>query len=192
MQPFAQSTVSRIPPAQRAPSAIPPAASRCALLLLDTVPHIMRAFRAFVSQGNPPFMTVPQFRTLLFVEAHAGASLSDTAEFLGLALPSASKQIDQLVKRGLVVRRHDLGDRRRVMLRITADGNALLKGAQEIVRGQLAATLAAFDGAELSVLERALELLQTSFPPAHGDESRKHSTLPAPRELSRKAVEDSK
>jgi DNA-binding MarR family transcriptional regulator len=134
-----------------------------------------------VEQKQTSFMTVPQFRALLFVESHAGASLSDTAEFLGLALPSASKQIEQLVRRGLVARRHNHGDRRRVTLRLTADGNALLKDAQGIVRQHLAAKLAAFDGNELSVLERALGLLQTTFPPLGEDSHKKAPQEPSGR-----------
>jgi DNA-binding MarR family transcriptional regulator len=129
----------------------------------------MGALRTIMARPDISPFTVPQFRSLLYVHRHVGASLSETADFLGLTLPSASKLVDQLVKRGLLVRQHDPADRRRMTLRLTATGDALLKGAQATVRRQLATMLAAFSDAELAVLERALTLLHLSFPPPLGD-----------------------
>src|SRR4051812_42433994 len=94
-------------------------AEACAALLLETTPRVMRAVRMAIAELEAPALTIPQFRALHFIEMHAGASLSATAEFLGLTLPSTSKLVDQLVRRGMLVRDDDLEDRRRMMLRIT-------------------------------------------------------------------------
>ena len=109
-------------------------------------------------------LTVPQFRTLHFVSAHAGANLSATAEFLGLTLPSTSKLVDQLVRQGILMRGDDATDRRRMILRLTPKGDALLKYARSAVEDHLARTLSGFDGNELAVLNKVLTLLQESFP----------------------------
>ena len=138
-------------------------ADGCAGLLLEIVPLIMRAVRSIhIEQAID--LTVGQFRTLLFVQRHKGASLSEASEFLGLTLPSASKLVDQLVKRGFLDRENDPEDRRRMVLRLTARGNALLKDAHTAVRAQLAEVLKGLSGAELDTLHDTLVLLQRSFP----------------------------
>jgi len=138
-------------------------ADGCAGLLLEIVPLIMRAVRTIHSEQALD-LTVPQFRALLFVQRHRGASLSETSEFLGLTLPSSSKLVDQLVKRRFLDRESDPVDRRRMVLRLTARGNALLKNAHAAVRAKLADILKGLSPAELATLHDTLGLLQRSFP----------------------------
>ena len=87
----------------------------------------MRAVRMAIAALEAPALTIPQFRALHFVQDHTGASLSATAEFLGLTLPSTSKLIDQLVKRQMLARDDASDDRRRMTLRLTPKGDALLQ-----------------------------------------------------------------
>ena len=138
-------------------------ADGCAGLLLEIMPLIMRAVRSIhIEQAIG--LTVPQFRALLFVQRHKGTSLSEASEFLGLTLPSASKLVDQLVKRRFLDRENDPEDRRRMVLRLTTRGNALLKDAHTAVRARLAEVLQGLSGAELATLHDTLGLLQRSFP----------------------------
>jgi len=150
---------------------ISPAAEACATLLLETVPRIMRALRQAITTLTPQTLTIPQFRTLHFVQTHTGAGLSATAEFLGLTLPSTSKLVDHMVRSGYLARDDNAADRRRMTLRLTPRGDALLKGAQASVRLHLAGTLNRFGQAELGALHKALGLLQESFPSPPGAEA---------------------
>jgi len=137
-------------------------------MLLETAPRVMRAVRMAIAALESPALTIPQFRTLHFVQDHAGASLSETAEFLGLTLPSTSKLVDQLVRRGMLMRDDASDDRRRIHLRITDKGDALLKSAQASVRKHLAGMLNRLGAAELVALHATLGLLQESFPSHRG------------------------
>ena len=132
---------------------------------LETVPQITCAMSHRHRSHETPPLTVPQFRTLHFVQSQAGPSLSATADFLGLSLPSTSKLVDHLVRGGFLTRENDASDRRRMTLRITGRGDALLKGAQASVRLRLAETLNRFASADLAALQKALGLLRGSFPP---------------------------
>src|SRR6187399_3065383 len=140
------------------------AAQECAILLLEAVPRVMRALRHAMGQLDAPALTVPQFRALNFVQTHEGPNLSATAEFLGLTLPSTSKLIDQLVRRGILARDDDAKDRRRMTLRLTARGDALLKSARAVASEQFARSLDRAAPAELAALRKALGLLQESCP----------------------------
>ncbi len=139
-------------------------ADRCAGLLLDTLPPLMNAMRGMIHDTAASDLTVHQFRTLLFIQRHDGASLSNASEFLALTLPSTSKLVDQLFKRQLLEREHDSVDRRRMLLRLTERGNTLLKDAQTAVQAQLAGILNHLSSQELVTLHGTLELLQRSFP----------------------------
>jgi DNA-binding MarR family transcriptional regulator len=137
-------------------------------LLLEAAPRVMRAVRMAIASLDDPALTIPQFRTLHFVHEHADVNLSATAEFVGLTLPSTSKLVDQLVRRGMLARDDASDDRRRMNLRITDEGNALLKSAQESVKRHLAGMLGRFGSQELESLHATLELLRGSFPAQSG------------------------
>jgi DNA-binding MarR family transcriptional regulator len=160
MKPFEETIKSSSPRPQ--PAAATPEA--CAALLLETTPRVMRAVRMVIADLDAPALTIPQFRALHFVAMHSGANLSATAEFLGLTLPSTSKLVDQLVKRTMLRRDDAQDDRRRMMLRITERGDALLQTAQEAVCAHLAGLLNQLGRMELASLHNTLLLLREHFP----------------------------
>jgi len=88
----------------------------CAREILDDVPLAMRTIRTQLRKNGAIEISIPQFRTLVFINRRSGASLSDAAEHMGLTLPSMSAMIDGLVSRNLVMRRTDSQDRRRMTL----------------------------------------------------------------------------
>src|SRR5215472_3469611 len=99
-------------------------AEACAAQIMETVPLVMRTLRTEMRRRRPADLSVPQFRALAFVRRHPGASLSEVAEHLGLTLPATSTLIDHLVARELVRRAPNPDNRRRLVLTLTADGQA--------------------------------------------------------------------
>jgi DNA-binding MarR family transcriptional regulator len=136
---------------------------KCAREILDVVPLIMRAIRAEMRSQRTPDLSVPQFRTLAFLSRNAGASLSDVAEHIGLTLPSMSKMIDGLVKRGLVSRQTFPQDRRRVTLELTGQGRATWQSARLATQAHLAGRLEALSEPERAALTNALRALRPLF-----------------------------
>jgi DNA-binding MarR family transcriptional regulator len=135
----------------------------CTREILEVVPLIMRAIRAEMRSQRTPDLSVPQFRTLGFLSRHAGASLSDVAEHIGLTLPSMSKLIDGLVKRGLVNRETFPQDRRRVTLELTVQGQATWQAARQATQAHLAERLEALSEPERAALISALQALRPIF-----------------------------
>ena len=99
--------------------AIQSSPSDCAREVLDVVPLAMRMIRNQLRKHGAREMSVPHFRTLIFLNRHGGASLSEVADHLGLTLPSMSELIDGLVNCGLATRKTDPDDRRRMILTLT-------------------------------------------------------------------------
>jgi DNA-binding MarR family transcriptional regulator len=108
-------------------------------------------------------LSVPQFRTLGYLNRHAGASLSDVAEHIGLTLPSMSKLIEGLVERKLVARRVYSGDRRRVTLELSTRGRAVHQDAVSATGSFLAGRLALLSQRERAEVVRAMSLLRPLF-----------------------------
>ena len=168
MKPFEESIKPSRARGTAVPKGAPASADSCAALLLETAPRVLRAVRMAIAANEAPALTIPQFRALHFIQEHPGASLSATADFLGLTLPSTSKLIDQLVRREMLARVDASDDRRRMTLRNTAKGDTLLKSAQALVRQHLAGLLNRLGSAELAALHNTLGLLQDSFPSHRG------------------------
>lgn len=144
-------------------------APACAAALLDAVPPVMRFIRDQMRRHRGQGLSVPQFRALLFVNRHPGASLSALAGHLGLSLAAVSRLVDGLVLAGLVGRVAGAGDRRRVALSLSPRGRARYQAANAATRRQLAQELVALSGDERGRLGAALALLGGVFARGEGD-----------------------
>jgi DNA-binding MarR family transcriptional regulator len=139
----------------------PPA--ECAGHILETVPLVMRTIRNEMRSHRGSDLSVPQFRVLVYLNRHEGASLSDMAEHMGLTLPSMSKMVDGLVSRRLVSRRMDPDDRRRVTLAPTALGRTEMQAAYKATESRLAERLEMLAASERRTILKAMESLKSIF-----------------------------
>jgi DNA-binding MarR family transcriptional regulator len=135
----------------------------CADRLVNAVPLVMKAIRKEIRNNRPAYLSLPQFRVLAFVHRREGASLSDVAEHIGITLPTASKLVDGLVKKDLVLRKYSACDRRRAVLNLTAQGRAVLEASGAAIQPGVARMLATLSPEDLYVLGRAAEVIQRVF-----------------------------
>lgn len=133
--------------------------------LLEVVPQLMSAIRDHMRQHRASDLSVPEFRTLGFLDQHSGTSLISAAEHIGLSPASMCRLMDGLVTRGLVTREHkfDAVDRRYVTLELTAHGRAILKSARATTQAYLAEVLVALSPAERATVVQAMRLLSPLF-----------------------------
>ena len=97
-------------------------------------------------------LTLSQLKTLSLLSElppSSPLSLKEVAERLGISLPAASRAVDPLVRRGLVVRREDEEDRRIKRVSTTAEGDAL---TQRLMAARVSALEVLISG--FSVTER--------------------------------------
>jgi len=137
----------------------------CAQEILEVVPVVMRTIRAELRRHRTADLSVPQFRTLAFIDRCADASLSDVAEHIGLTLPSMSKIVDGLVARKLVTRQTHATDRRRMMLALTLRGQTALQTSRAATRACLVEDLAGLTERQRETIAQALEILRPVFTP---------------------------
>lgn len=140
-------------------------AHECARQIFEVTPTVIQAIRFEMRSLKLTDLTVPQFRTLHFINNHPGASLSDAAEFIGLTLSSMSILVNGLVERGLVQREPGLADRRRVHLSLTDAGAVMLRNVRTGTQDRLAALVGDLSEEQQSTVVQAMELLRPIFLP---------------------------
>jgi MarR family transcriptional regulator for hemolysin len=135
----------------------------CAHELMDIAPQIMQSIRVEMRRGRSSDISIPQFRTLRFIQSYPDSSLSNLAEHLGLTLPSVSKLVDGLVKQKLVVRQESTTDRRRLKLLLTQTGSSIVDSARASGQSSLAKKMNRLSDGELQTICQAMKLLRPIF-----------------------------
>jgi len=102
-------------------------------------------------------LTVPQFRVLGLL-AEGSSAASGLADRLAVRRPSITALVDGLVARGLVDRRQEDSDRRRVELRLTKDGERILAAADRAVDEYLVSIAGFLPAKDEAMALRSLEL----------------------------------
>jgi DNA-binding MarR family transcriptional regulator len=135
----------------------------CAHEVLDAVPTVMRLIRNHLRRYGTKEMSVPQFRTLNFLYRKEGVSLSEVADHIGLTLPTMSMLVDGLVAKGLLDRREDLQDRRRMTLTLTEPGRARLESARRDTVAYLEERLRQLSASDRATITTAMRMLRELF-----------------------------
>ena len=135
----------------------------CAQELMDTSPQIMQLIRVEMRRGRGSDISVPQFRSLTFIQRNPDSSLSNLAEHLGLTLPSVSKLVDGLVKQKLVIRQESEVDRRRLTLVLTQTGASIVNSSRAGAQANLVQKLSCLSEEELGTISKAMQLLRPVF-----------------------------
>src|SRR5690349_17739063 len=79
-----------------------------------------------------PDLSIRQVKALHVIGLCRDLTVGALGERLGIKLPSASIQADNLVQAGLLERQEDPDDRRRVRLNLTARGREVMESRSEI------------------------------------------------------------
>ena len=118
----------------------------------DADPQVVAAARAaakLARQVTIPLgevgLSLPQYRVLAFLD-EGEAAPSDLAGRLSVSRPSITALMDGLITRGLVERRPDADDGRRVHHHLTDDGSDILQQADKAVGDRLVAATKALGG----------------------------------------------
>lgn len=125
---------------------------------------VMRFIRADMRiRGTYEELTVPQFRTLAFLDRNPGASLSELAEHLGVTRATASANTERLVQRQFVDRCDHPEERRRVVLKLTDAGLEHLQSNRAQTRKYITDLLGSLTDEQIVQIDESLTLLKQVF-----------------------------
>jgi DNA-binding MarR family transcriptional regulator len=133
------------------------ATGEAARSLLHVVMLVMRTVAADMRRSPRP-LAPAQMGSLMRI-AEGTCTMSELARYQAVSLPTISKSVDMLVRRGWVERWVDKHDRRQTMARLTPSGRRMLTHIKERTETQVAHTLAPLTTAERAQLVAALNVL---------------------------------
>jgi DNA-binding MarR family transcriptional regulator len=140
-------------------------AHRVARITAHTIPRVMGALAASMREQSENLHPA-QARVLMTM--HAGPlSPSDLAERMEVSLPTISKTVSVMERRGWIQRAADETDRRRVLLQLTEEGRAAIRGVLTHGIEQLAETFSVATEEELDAIEAGMQVLQAVLSRAH-------------------------
>jgi long-chain acyl-CoA synthetase len=113
-------------------------------------------------------LTLPQYR-VLGILAEGSAAASGLADRLAVRPPSITAVIDGLVARGLVERKHEDSDRRRIALRLTEEGARVVAEADRSVDDYLSSIATCLPGKDEVMALRSLELWGQALTTFHAE-----------------------
>ena len=120
-------------------------------------------------------VTPTQFRTLVVLDGHGEINLNRLAEILDVNASTAMRTIDRLLAAELVTRAENPGNRREVLLGLTARGNRLVARVTTRRRREISRVVTAIPDDERAALVRALR----TFADASGEPEPKPETTAA-------------
>lgn len=140
-----------------------PTPRETAALVIEDIPMLMRLLRTKFREKRTGDLSMVQFRTLAYVDANEGASLSDAANHIGLGLPSMSKLVDALVIKQLLTREPHGEDRRRICLALTTRGKRELDEAYQHTQSFFADKFAELTEEERTRIAEAIYIMKKLF-----------------------------
>jgi DNA-binding MarR family transcriptional regulator len=125
----------------------------------DLRPILLRLARELRKETEQLGVTARQATMLWLVKRRPGLSLAELAAEEGISPPALSGNVDRLERAGLLERVRSSEDRRRVGLRLTDDGDRLLRRVRARRTSWLAGRLDSLEQTELEAIEEALPAL---------------------------------
>jgi DNA-binding MarR family transcriptional regulator len=119
--------------------------------------HIFRINRR--SSG----LEAAQYRVLGILMKTGPHPISEIGRMLYMSKPYMTVLIDSLIKKGLIERRNDPGDRRVILITITPSGKKHLRRAFEVYKTDVKKMLAGLGNNDINQLCSSLENLQKIF-----------------------------
>ena len=127
----------------------------------DLRPVLLRLARELRKETEQLGITARQSTLLWLVKRSPGLSLAELAAEEGISAPAMSGHVDRLERAGLLERVRSSDDRRRVGLRLTDDGERIMRSVRARRTTWLADRLKALEPGELEAVEAAVPALMT-------------------------------
>jgi DNA-binding MarR family transcriptional regulator len=128
-------------------------ANRLRPVLLKLNRHLRREIHSWGVTGG-------QASLLFTIQRQPGIGVRELAALEGMSAPGMSKYVGRLEAAGLILRETSDEDRRRIGLRVSPEGERVLRSVKSRRTAWLAARLRELSEAELETVDAAIESLQ--------------------------------
>ncbi len=127
--------------------------------LLPLMFEVGRLLKSEITREGCPITTFLHIETLRFIAERSTPTMSDVAEYLKIAPPTATSLINTFVKEGMIERVEDPKDRRRVRLILSKKGIHLLDQAMKMREHAFSRVMASLSDRDCHELARILTVI---------------------------------
>ena len=120
--------------------------------IAESLVRLQKQLNAALAQHPEMPVTLPQLMLLHMARRNGPYRLTELAAKIEVKPSAVTVMVDRLEKRGLVRRVHDPGDRRAMLVEVTAEGEETLRMAEELRRRLLGRFMERLDPAEVRLL----------------------------------------
>jgi DNA-binding MarR family transcriptional regulator len=120
--------------------------------IAESLVRLQKQLNAALAQHPEMPVTLPQLMLLHLARRNGPYRLTELAAKIEVKPSAVTVMVDRLEKRGLVRRVHDPGDRRAMLVEVTAEGEETLRMAEELRRRLLGRFMERLDPAEVRLL----------------------------------------
>lgn len=138
--------------------------------LVDVVNLVVQIIWADFRRSRLP-IEPSQWSTLRYL-VNGPCGMSELARHKGVGLPTMSKSVDMLVKRGWAERVTDETDRRQTLVRLTSSGRRVLADCRKRFEALIDRKLSGLTAKERKELAASLTTLRRVLGPAEGSRAR--------------------
>jgi len=146
-----ETRASEVPAQDAGTPAVPRLDQQLCFALYSASGLMTRLYRPLL---DPLGLTYPQYLAMLALWQHAPSTVGDLGEALGLDSATLTPLLKRMEANGLVTRRRDPADERRVLVEPTAEGQALRARIKDVSAGLACAM--PLEAEELKSLHRTL------------------------------------
>jgi len=146
-----ETRASEVPAQDAGTPAVPRLDQQLCFALYSASGLMTRLYRPLL---DPLGLTYPQYLAMLALWQHAPSTVGDLGEALGLDSATLTPLLKRMEANGLVTRRRDPADERRVLVEPTAEGQALRARIKDVLAGLACAM--PLEAEELKSLHRTL------------------------------------
>jgi len=120
--------------------------------IAESLVRLQKQLNAALAQHPEMPVTLPQLMLLHLARRSGPYRLTELAAKIEVKPSAVTVMVDRLEKRGLVRRVQDPGDRRAMLVEVTAEGEETLRKAEELRRRLLGRFMERLDPAEVRLL----------------------------------------
>ncbi|UUZ81554.1 MarR family transcriptional regulator [Paenibacillus sp. P26] len=106
-------------------------------------------------------VTLVQYKILEYLAIRQPLTLSQISDCLHMSMPNTSRELRKLIEKKLCVKVADSEDRRKQLIRLSEQGEAMMHEAFQRIEARFSRRIEALSDEELKDVERALELLHS-------------------------------
>ena len=130
------------------------------ILLLKTLPHLMyklfHDLKEIQSADTSMRLNPTQKKTLLILYTESNSSMTQICRIMNMEKGSFTSVIDGLIKKGLLLRKRDENDRRKIHIYLTDAGKSFVENEIENIRIKLENKIEVLSDEDVTLFYRAI------------------------------------